>query len=94
LGEASTSWVGVSLLVELFRRSGVNATANEVLPARGSAKGLKQGQIIESFVLLSALGGEGSFMPSESRSLAAPKEISGEQYLLISRRHIQGGMSL
>ena len=58
LREASTPWAGASLLVELFRRSGVDATANRVLPAKGSAKGLKQGQIIESFVLLSALGGD------------------------------------
>jgi hypothetical protein len=45
-------------LVELFRRSGVEAVANKVLPAKGSAKGLKQGQTVESFVLLSALGGD------------------------------------
>jgi hypothetical protein len=58
LREASTPWAGASLLVELFRRSGVDATANRILPAKGSAKGLKQGQIIESFVLLCALGGD------------------------------------
>ena len=58
LEEASTPWAGASLLVELFRRSGVDAMANKVLPAKGSAKGLKQGQTVESFVLLSALGGE------------------------------------
>lgn len=46
------------MLVELFRRSGIDALANKVLPAKGSAKGLKQGQMIESFVLLSALGGD------------------------------------
>jgi hypothetical protein len=46
------------LLVELFRRSGVDAMANKVLPAKGSAKGLKQGQTVESFVLLSTLGGD------------------------------------
>jgi len=49
---------GVSLLVEIFSRSGVDAVANKLLPAKGSAKGLKQGQTVESFVLLSALGGE------------------------------------
>jgi hypothetical protein len=36
-------------LYEIFRK---------VLPVKGSAKGLKQGQTVESFVLLSALGGE------------------------------------
>ncbi len=58
LREASTPWAGASLLVELFRRSGVEAVANKVLPAKGSAKGLKQGQTVESFVFLSALGGD------------------------------------
>ena len=58
LREASTPWAGASLLVELFRCSGVDAVADKVLPAKGSAKGLKQGQTVESFVLLSALGGE------------------------------------
>ncbi len=52
LREASTPWAGASLLVELFRRSGIDAVANKVLPAKGSAKGLKQGQTLESFPLL------------------------------------------
>jgi len=58
LREASTPWAGASLFVELFRRSGIDTVANKVLPAKGSAKGLKQGQTVESFVLLGALGGE------------------------------------
>jgi len=58
LREASTPWAGASLLVELFRRSGVEAVADRALPAKGSAKGLKQGQTVESFVLLSVLGGD------------------------------------
>ena len=58
LREASTPWAGASLLVELFRCSGLDAMANKVLPVKGSAKGLKQGQTVESFVLLSALGGD------------------------------------
>ncbi len=58
LKEASTPWAGASLFVELFRRSGIDAVANKVLPSKGSAKGLTQGQTVESFVLLSALGGD------------------------------------
>src|SRR4030042_3108017 len=58
LREASTPWAGASLLVELSRRSGLDGMANRVLPVKGSAKGLKQGQTVESFVLLSALGGD------------------------------------
>jgi hypothetical protein len=33
--EAATPWAGVSLLVELFRRSGVDEMANKVLLAKG-----------------------------------------------------------
>ena len=58
LREASTPWAGASLLIEVFRRSGVDSVANRILPAKGSAKGLKQGQTVESFVLLGALGGD------------------------------------
>ncbi len=58
LKEASTPWAGASLFVELFRRSGIDAVANKVLPPKGSPKGLTQGQTVESFALLSALGGE------------------------------------
>ena len=36
--EVSTPWGGASLLVEVFRRSGVDEVANKVLPARGPAK--------------------------------------------------------
>lgn len=36
----------------------MDGVANKVLPAKRSAKGLKQGQTVESFVLLSALGGD------------------------------------
>ena len=58
LRERSTPWGGASLLIELFRRAGIDGVANRVLPAKGSAKGLKQGQMVEGFVLLSALGGD------------------------------------
>src|SRR4030042_4105225 len=58
LKEVSPPWVGASLLIELIRRSGVEATTDKRLPPKGSSKGLKQGQMVESFVLLSALGGE------------------------------------
>jgi hypothetical protein len=43
LPEAATPWAGASLLVELFRRSGMDELANKILPAKGSTKGLRQG---------------------------------------------------
>jgi hypothetical protein len=58
LKEVSTPWSGVSLLVDLFRKLEMDQVANKVLPAKKSSKGLNQGQTVESFVLLSALGGE------------------------------------
>lgn len=58
LREVSTPWAGVALLVDLFRKLEMDQTANRVLPAKKSSKGLKPGQTVESFVLLSALGGE------------------------------------
>jgi hypothetical protein len=58
LTEEVTPHAGVALLVELGRRSGVMATAEKCLPQKKSAKGLGQGQLVGSFVLLSALGGD------------------------------------
>lgn len=58
LTEEVTPHAGVALLVELGRRSGVMAAAEKYLPPKKSAKGLGQGQMVESFVLLSALGGD------------------------------------
>jgi len=58
LKEATTPWAGASLLVDLSRHLGMDKTADKVLPAKKSSKGFKHGQMVESFVLLSALGGE------------------------------------
>jgi hypothetical protein len=58
LGEEVTAHAGVALLVEAGRLSGVIATADRALPAKRNPKGLTQGQMVESLVLLSALGGE------------------------------------
>jgi len=58
LKEVSTPWGGASLLVDLFRKLEMDQIANKVLPAKKSSKGLTAGQMVESFVLLSALGGE------------------------------------
>ena len=58
LTEEVTPHAGVGLLIELGRRSGVMAAAERCLPKRKSSKGLGEGQCVESFVLLSALGGD------------------------------------
>jgi len=58
LSEVYTAHAGVGLLVEALRRSGVVATTERVLPAKRNPKGLTQGQMVESLVVLSALGGE------------------------------------
>ncbi|MBI2857738.1 MAG: transposase [Chloroflexi bacterium] len=58
LKETFTPWAGASLLVDLYRQLGIGEAAERVLPAKRSSKGLRPGQMVESFVLLSALGGE------------------------------------
>lgn len=58
LTQEVTPHAGVGLLIDLGRRSGVMAAAERRLPAKKSAKALGQGQMVESFVLLSALGGD------------------------------------
>ena len=58
LSEKHTAFAGVGLLVELGRLSGVMGTAERCLPDKKSPKGLSQGQLVESFVIFSALGGE------------------------------------
>jgi hypothetical protein len=58
LTEEVTPHAGSALLIELGRRSGVMAAAEKYLPAKRSPKGLGHAQFVESFVLLSALGGD------------------------------------
>jgi len=58
LKEIDTPWAGSALLVDLFRKLEMDKIANRILPNKRSSKGLSHGQMIESFILLSALGGE------------------------------------
>ncbi len=58
LTEEVTARAGVSLLIETGRQSGVVRLADRVLPGKINSKGLGQAQMVEAFVLLSALGGE------------------------------------
>lgn len=58
LEEISTPHAGVAGLIELGRQSNVMAAAEKYLPAKQSPKGLSQAELVESFVMLSALGGE------------------------------------
>jgi len=58
LSEATTPHAGAELLIDLGRRSGVMAAAEKYLPQKKSPKGLGHGQMVESMVLLSALGGD------------------------------------
>lgn len=58
LEEVSTPHAGISGLIELGRQSNVMAAVEKYLPAKRSPKGLGQGELVESFVVLSALGGE------------------------------------
>ena len=90
LTDEVTPHAGVALLVELGRISGVMGAAEKHLPAKRNPKGLGQGQMVESFVLLGALGGEcvDDFdNPRRDRGLAAilgydlPAAPTGRQWL-------------
>ena len=58
LEEEVTPWAGVSLLIELGRKCGAMEAAKRVLPPKKLPKGLTEDGMVESFVVLSALGGE------------------------------------
>ena len=58
LTEKVTPWAGATLLVELYRKAGLESAAKRALPRKKSPKGIRQEQMVESFVLLSALGGD------------------------------------
>ena len=58
LTEQATSWAGAGLLAELYREAGIDMATERALPSKKSSKGLRQSQMVESFVLLSALGGD------------------------------------
>jgi len=58
LEEVVTPHAGVAGLIEAGRQSNVMAAAEKHLPAKQSPKGLGQGEMVEAFVVLSALGGE------------------------------------
>lgn len=58
LGGTMTAWAGVSPLIMLGRKIGLVEVANKVLPVKKSDRGIPSSGMVESFVLLSAMGGE------------------------------------
>ena len=58
LTEQATAHAGVAVLLDVIRRSGVLAVADRALPAKKNPKGLSHGQMVESIIVLAALGGE------------------------------------
>jgi hypothetical protein len=58
LREITTPWAGASILIDLYRKLELDQLANRMLPIKRSSKGLTNGQTLESFILLSTLGGE------------------------------------
>jgi len=58
LAVAMTPWAGVAPLIETMRQIGMTSKAEKVLPLKKTSKGLTSGQMVETFVLLSTLGGE------------------------------------
>jgi hypothetical protein len=79
LKEVSTPWAGLSLLVDLYRKLEMDKLGDRVLPAKKSSKGLTPGKTVESFVLLSTLGGENIDDMQHLRDDAGLTEILGYQ---------------
>ena len=77
LREVHTAWAGATLLIDLFRKLEMDRIANQVLPVKKSSKGLTQGQMLESLILLSALGGECLDDMQRLRDDAGLEEILG-----------------
>jgi hypothetical protein len=77
LKEASTPWAGVSLLIDLYRKLELDKLAERVLSTKKSSKGLTSGQMTESFILLSTLGGENIEDMQHIRSDEGLAEILG-----------------
>ncbi len=67
LTDKVTPHAGIGLLLETGRRSGVIAAAERALPTKTSPKGLRQGEMVETLVLLSALGGDCLDDPADLR---------------------------
>ncbi|MFA5810591.1 MAG: IS1380 family transposase [Thermoleophilia bacterium] len=53
-----TAWAGVSPLIMLERKCGLVELGNSMLPVKSSPRGLGSGEMLECFVLMSAMGGE------------------------------------
>ena len=87
LTDEVTPHAGVALLVELGRISGVMGGAEKHLPAKKNPKGLGQGQMVESFVLLSALGGEGV----DDLGTSGGTGVWQRSWDMICQQHLQGG---
>lgn len=51
-----TAFAGAGLLIEAYRQGGIGERAERVLPRKRSSKGLTPGQMVECFVVGSALG--------------------------------------
>ncbi len=79
LTELVTPWAGVGLYLELFRRAGVGMAVEQVMTAKRSPKGLRHGEMVEAFILLSALGGECVDDFAHLRSDEGLRAISGYQ---------------
>lgn len=53
-----TAWAGISPLIMLERKCGLVELGSKVLPVKASSRGLSSGEMLECFVLMSAMGGE------------------------------------
>jgi hypothetical protein len=56
--ETMTSWGGISLLVRTFRSLGLAQSVNQHVRIKQRQRGYDEASVVESFVILNAIGGD------------------------------------
>lgn len=79
LEETLTAWGGVPLVVQAFRSLGVPASVRQHVSIKQRERGYDEATMVESFVVLNALGGECLEDMSHLREDAGLKEMLGHE---------------
>jgi hypothetical protein len=86
LNETLTTWGGVPLVVQAFRSLGVPATVRQHVQIKQRERGYDEATMVESFVVLNAVGGECLDDFQHLRDDAGLKEMLGHGFLRRNRR--------